>query len=355
MKRGTMLKRKIIIVFSTMFLFSLVSYMLIAAFGRKESVRDKEEKTVVTSFYPVYLITKNLVQEVEGVQVLNLTENHTGCLHDYQLTTKDMLLLETADLLVINGGGMELFIEQAVKKLAGLAIIDSCEGIELLAGEPHNHEHSDEHGSENALSAVLTRQEVSEKETKEEGKTKGAAGTKEDLEIEETAAENGHVWMDMGRYSMQIHTIADGLCRIFPDREEQIAANEAAYLEKITALSLEYADLKELLSQVPVITFHDAFVYLCDSLNMEIVHTLDLDADSALSAGEIAMIEDEIHLHNVRYLLADMENGGIAEQIAAESGCEVLYLNPLTFGADELNAYLSGMRTNFEQLKQILR
>ena len=46
MKRGTMLKRKIIIVFSTMFLFSLVSYMLIAAFGRKESVRDKEEKTV---------------------------------------------------------------------------------------------------------------------------------------------------------------------------------------------------------------------------------------------------------------------------------------------------------------------
>ena len=339
MKRGTMLKRKIIIVFSTMFLFSLVSYMLIAAFGRKESVRDKEEKTVVTSFYPVYLITKNLVQEVEGVQVLNLTENHTGCLHDYQLTTKDMLLLETADLLVINGGGMELFIEQAVKKLAGLAIIDSCEGIELLAGEPHNHEH----GSENALSAVLTGREVSD------------AGTKEDLEIEETAAENGHVWMDMERYSMQVHTIADGLCRIFPDREEQIGANEAAYLEKITALSLEYADLKELLSQVPVITFHDAFVYLCDSLNMEIVHTLDLDADSALPAGEIAMIEDEIHLHNVRYLLADMENGGIAEQIAAESGCEVLYLNPLTFGADELNAYLSGMRTNFEQLKQILR
>ena len=88
---------------------------------------------------------------------------------------------------------------------------------------------------------------------------------------------------------------------------------------------------------------------------MEVVHTLDLDADSALSAGEIALIEDEIFLHGVRYLLADPENGEIAGQIAAESGCEVLYLDPLTSGREELNAYLSGMQANFDQLKQISR
>lgn len=339
-----MLKRKIIIVFATMFLFSLISYMLIAAFGRGGSAYGKEKK-IVTSFYPVYLITENLLEGVEGVQVLNLTENHTGCLHDYQLTTKDMLLLETADLLVINGGGMELFVEQAVKKLAGLVIIDSCEGMELLAGESHDHSH----GSSNAQSAVSA------------GQKRGSAGisaAKEGWEVEETAGgvvENGHVWMDMERYRVQIHTIAAGLCRAFPEDKEKIDANKFAYLEKIAALSLEYEDLKESLSQVPVITFHDAFVYLCDPLNMEVVHTLDLDADSALSAGEIALIEDEIHLHGVRYLLADLENGEIAGQIAAESGCEVLYLNPLTSGTKELNAYLSGMQANFEQLKQILR
>lgn len=327
MKRGIMLKRKIIIVFATMFSFSLISYMLIAAFGRKESAYG-EEKKIVTSFYPVYLITRNLVEGMEGVQVLNLTENHTGCLHDYQLTTKDMLLLETTDLLVINGGEMELFIEQAVEKLAELTIIDSCEGMELLAGESHDHDH--EHDNLDEQSTVSTGQES-------------------------TVAENGHVWMDMERYRMQIDTIADGLCQAFPEDKEQIDTNASVYLEKVAALSLEYKDLKELLSQVPVITFHDAFVYLCDSLNMEIVHTLDLDADSALSAGEIAMIEDEIRLHGVRYLLAEEENGEIAGRIAAESGCEVLYLNPLTSGTKDLNAYLSGMRANFEQLKQISR
>ncbi len=325
-----MLKRKIIIVFVTMFSFSLVSYMLIAAFGRRGNVYG-EEKKIVTSFYPVYLITENLLEGVEGVRVLNLTENHTGCLHDYQLTTKDMLLLETANLLVINGGGMELFVEQAVKKLAGLVIIDSCEGMELLAGESHDHHH----GSSNAQSAVSTGQEGEE--------------------IAGEVVENGHVWMDMERYCEQIHTIAAGLCRALPEDKEQIEANEFAYLEKVVALSSEYEDLKESLSEVPVITFHDAFVYLCDPLNMEVVHTLDLDADSALSAGEIALIEDEIFLHGVRYLLADPENGEIAGQIAAESGCEVLYLDPLTSGREELNAYLSGMQANFDQLKQISR
>ena len=63
--------------------------------------------TVVTSFYPMYIATLNIVDGVEGVRLENLSEPQTGCLHDFQLTPEDMKLLSTADVFVINGGGIE--------------------------------------------------------------------------------------------------------------------------------------------------------------------------------------------------------------------------------------------------------
>lgn len=333
-----MLKRKLCIIIVTMVVFSMVSYGLIVAFGRKTPVRGDEEKNILTSFYPVFLITRNLTQGMEGVRVVNLTENHTGCLHDYQLTAKDMLLLETADLLVINGGGMELFVEQAARKLDGLGILDSCEGMELLAGNGHRHDHGHD-GEEVGGGGHLDEEETIHSS---DGPASGES-------------ENGHVWMDMERYLLQVHTIADGLCIAFPGQEAAVRANEAAYCEKVTALLAECNALRESLEGIPVVTFHDAFAYFCDSLGIEVVHGIDLDADSALSAGEIAELTDEIRLHGVRYLLAERETGGIAEQVAAETGCTVLYLNPLTSGEDTLDMYLTTMRENLEIMEGVLQ
>ncbi|MDE7327318.1 MAG: metal ABC transporter substrate-binding protein [Lachnospiraceae bacterium] len=336
------MKRKLGIIFATMLIFSISSYFLVMTFGRKPLVRGEEEKNIVTSFYPVYIITGNLMQGIRGVRVVNLTENHTGCLHDYQLTTKDMLLMETADLLVINGGGMELFIKQAAEKLSGLTVVDSCEGMELLEGKAHDHDH--DHGQEEDS----FKEQNPKKEDMEEGQD---AMFREDTEEME---ENGHVWMDMGRYQMQVHTVADGLCAAYPELAGQIRENERIYCGKIAALMQEYTDLKEILSGLLTITFHDAFIYLCDSFGTEVVHGIDLDADSALSAGELAQLADEIRLHGVCYLLAEKETGGLAEQVARETGSTVVYLDPLTSGEDDLDAYLTAMRANLEELRSIL-
>ena len=134
-----MFRRKLSIVFCIMLCFSIISFGLILAFGRKPADVSKKEVVVVASIYPVYLITKNLCDGVDGVQVVNLTENLTGCAHDYQLTTKDMLMLETADILVVNGGEMELFITGAAEKLTDIAIVDSSKGISFLSGNAHTH------------------------------------------------------------------------------------------------------------------------------------------------------------------------------------------------------------------------
>ena len=49
---------------------------------------------MVTSFYPMYIMALNVTDGVEGVKVDNMAGQQTGCLHDYQLQTKDMKNLE---------------------------------------------------------------------------------------------------------------------------------------------------------------------------------------------------------------------------------------------------------------------
>ena len=53
-------------------------------------------ETVVTSFYPIYLFALNLTQGIDGITIRNLAAPNTGCLHDYQLSTGDMKVLNKA-------------------------------------------------------------------------------------------------------------------------------------------------------------------------------------------------------------------------------------------------------------------
>ena len=85
-------------------------------------------QSVLTSFYPVYLITQRITNGTE-INVQNMARPQTGCLHDYQLTTLDMRLLSSANVLIINGAGMEhSFIEKAVDE-TNINVIDSSEGL----------------------------------------------------------------------------------------------------------------------------------------------------------------------------------------------------------------------------------
>lgn len=70
-----------------------------------------------------------------------MAQPQTGCLHDYQLSSGDMRKLNQADLFIVNGGGMESFLDNALELFPDLNIIDTSEGVTKL-DEPE-HEHSE--------------------------------------------------------------------------------------------------------------------------------------------------------------------------------------------------------------------
>ena len=106
-----------------MLLLLLPCLLLGGCGGQRED--GKKEFRIVTSFYPVYIDVINIAKGIDGVSVVNMTKPQTGCLHDYQLTTEDMKTLESADAFVINGGGMESFMEKAMKQNKDLKVVDA--------------------------------------------------------------------------------------------------------------------------------------------------------------------------------------------------------------------------------------
>ena len=258
--------------------------------------------TVVASFYPMYIATENIIGEAEGITLKNLSEPETGCLHDYQLTPEDMKTLKTADIFVVNGGGIENFISDVVSEDKGLKIV--------YAGH-EDHE------------------------------------------------ENAHYWMSIPLYEEQIDNIAKGLAAADPDEKRRTVyeKNAKAYKDKLKELSSLEEEIKETSEGAHVIIFHEALELLSEDLGMETVYTMDLDEERQISAKEVAEVIDEIKNNDVRFILAEETYGSeMAERVKEETGVSVLYLDPLTRANGDTSAfaYIKKMKDNLLKIRDAL-
>ena len=67
------------------FLLGILTGILVLCFTGCMAEKEEDNFCVVTSFYPLYISALNVTDGVEGVEVVNMAGQQTGCLHDYQL------------------------------------------------------------------------------------------------------------------------------------------------------------------------------------------------------------------------------------------------------------------------------
>ena len=314
-----MFKKKLGFLLGIMVLLSVASYMICQGVDKTKET-EEDNFLLVTSFYPMYILAQNITEGVDGILVSNLTQNQTGCLHDYQLTSKDMKLLSNADAFLINGAGMELFIDKVIEQLTKLPMIEASHGISLLEGVEHHHAHEEQ----------------------------------EDEKEEHEHSENGHVWMDMERYQMQISTAVEQLKELLPEKAEQLTMAGTSYQAKVQELLEQVELLKQQTQGLPVVIFHEAFAYLAEALDMEVIAVLSLDEESVPSAGEIAEVIEEINYHGSALIFIEEQYASHADKIVAETLAEVIYLDPLVTGTGEKESYLTGMEQNLQKIKESL-
>lgn len=319
------MKKKSLFMIGIMLVLSLCSIIYIKILEGNNG-DAKEKITIVTSFYPIYIAASNVVADVEGIELINLAENQTGCLHDYQLTTQDMKTLEEADVFIINGGGIESFMEGITENYPDLLVIDTSEGIDFLPSEGTSHDHDHEH-----------------------------EGAHEDEHGHEHGDVNPHIWLDPSRYIMQVGNIRDGLISFNKENGTIYNNNAAQYIGEVEKVREElFESLKDPLNK-EIVIFHDGFAYLSDILGLDLVYTVNLEEDTTLSAGEIGEIIDEIRYHGVKALYTEEQYSlQIPANVGKETGVEVYVINTIVDGDGTRDSYINGMRSNIQVLKNSL-
>lgn len=270
--------------------------------SRTNTEGNEGEITIVTSFYPMYIAAMNVVGDTEGVVLSNLSEPQTGCLHDFQLTPEDMKLLSSADIFIINGGGLESFMEEIAADYPDLSVIEASKELTLLQGED---------------------------------------------------GENAHVWMSIGAYRTQVATIAAMLSELDPVHAAQYAENAKAYQEKLSALQKRQEEITKLANGTSIVLLHEAFAYLAADYGLPVSAGLNLDEERQVSAGEAAEMLAAIQEDDVQYTFAEELYGErMGDMLEAEAGVQVLYLDVLNRGTYDADSYLTGMQRNMELLEE---
>jgi zinc transport system substrate-binding protein len=272
-----------------------------------------KETTIVTSFYPMFIFTQNITAGVPGVDVVNMTQPQTGCLHDYQLSPSDIKLLEKAQIFVINGAGLENFMDKLTGQLTELKIAEASKGIELLK--------------------------------EKDGSTDSAA------------VSNPHVWVSISGAILEVKNIGRQLAELDPANADQYLSNTEAYVKKLEAQKIKmHEELKDLKYR-DIVTFHEAFSYFAKEFNLNVAAVIEREPGVEPSAGELADTVDRIKSLNVKALFAEPQySSKAAETIARETGAMVYYLDPIVTGTvnADPDSYIRIMDENLKTLVKAL-
>lgn len=311
------------------------------AFGSTKNTDEADDMlTVVTSFYPMYIAALNIVDGVEGVRLENLSEPQTGCLHDFQLTPEDMKLLSTADVFVINGGGIESFMSDVAKAYPKLDVVEACEKVALLSEDDADSDHDHDHDADTESDSDHDHDHEADAES-------------DSAHDHDHGDENAHAWMSVPRYRTMVQTIASRLAEKDAKHADEYYANAKAYDAKLAVLEEKINSIKSLTNGQNIIIFHEAYAYVADDFSMNACYLLDLDEERSVSAGEIKQVIGAIKDEGVSVILAEELYGkSMGDTVSRETDVHVIYIDPLNRGEYDKVSYLYGMEHNIELIKE---
>jgi ABC-type Zn uptake system ZnuABC Zn-binding protein ZnuA len=295
-----------------------------SASGSAASDSSSDGLKVVATTTQVADLTRNIVGDTDGVELTQLIQaNQTA--HGYDPSVADLTALGNADVLVINGAGLEEWLDDAITASGFDGVtIDSDEGITILddeAGHDHAHE-GDEHEHEG--------EEHAEGDEHAEGEEHADEG-EEHAEGEEGHHHDGgnpHIWTSVENAEVMAANIAEGLATASETHAADFETNAADYAAQLADLD---GWIHENIDAVPaeqrlLVSNHDAFGYFTAAYGITYVGSIipSFDDNAEPSAAEIDTLVAAIAETGVKAVFSEASiSPKAADTIAAEAGVTV--------------------------------
>ncbi|MBA3976587.1 MAG: zinc ABC transporter substrate-binding protein [Nitrosopumilus sp.] len=275
--------------------FSIVSFSVLILghieFGGENKINSvyalNEALSVVTSVSPI----TNMVQNVGGDKI-----NLTGLVpegvnsHTFELVPSDVIKLNKADLVIINGLFLEDNIEKAVNEL-----LKKNPNIQLLKL------------GDNTVNSTDWIFDFSF--PKEQGHP------------------NPHLWLNVA-YALQfVNLTRDKLIEMDPNNTDYYNDNSNRYISLLKQLD---EGIKSSVETIPpenreLVTYHDSWAYFAPRYNMTVIGAVQPSDFSEPSPLDIAKLIDQIKNEKVPAIFAsEVFSSKIVDQIAKESNVAIV-------------------------------
>lgn len=238
--------------------------------------------------------------------------------HSYEPAPQDVAKIANAQVVIINGAGLETFLERLLTTAGGQQrLIDASAGLESREVDEHEGE-AHEHESD------------------------------------------PHFWLDPNLVIAYVENIRDGLSEADPDGAAAYAANATAYIAQLQELDQW---ITSQVQQVPperrlLVTNHESFGYYADRYGFRVIGTLipSVSSLASPSAQQLAQLVDQIRATGAPAIFLESgTNPQLAQQVAQEAGVRLVTgLYTHTPGPDA-PTYIGMIRYNTSKIVEALK
>jgi zinc/manganese transport system substrate-binding protein len=237
-----------------------------------------------------------------------------GDTHVYQPKPADAKELGAARLIVVNGLGLEGWIDRLIKASGAKAPV------------------------------VVATKGIKPQQMREEGR----------VEVDP------HAWQSIANAKIYVANIRDGLIAADPEGASAYRTNANNYLGKLDA---QEAEVKREIAKIPpgrrqIITTHDAFGYFGTAYGFRFIAPEGVSTETEASARDVAKIIRQIKAQKIpAVFLENVTDPRLVRSIAAESGATVggtLYSDALSPVDGPASTYIDMMRNNARELAAAL-
>jgi len=291
----------------------LVLALLAALLGGMACKQEEssDRLTVVATIFPLADFVKNVAGD--RVDVITLLRPGDSP-HTYEPTARDMKAVARATLLVVNGAGLDFWVEKLksaasdnMVELDTSAILEE-EGL-LLSGDEHE------------------------------------------------GGVNPHYWLDPVLAQMQVEAIAAALVAADPGNKESYLGNAADYVAELKSLDAEIKNETQSFSSREFITFHPAWTYFARRYGLVEAAVIEESPGKDPTIDEQRRIIDLARELNVKVIFAEPQfSTKVADTIADGSGAKVLLLDPIGGpGLAGRDSYIALMRYDVGQMGEAMK
>lgn len=348
-------------------LFLLAGILLFSGCSKgaetKDAGKDTENKEglkVYASVYPIYDFAKKIAGDKLDVEMVmpQGTEPHGG-----EPDTKAIKNLESADLFIYNGAGLESWTDKVIDSLSNkdLKVVEASEGVDLIksshdhedeyhdhegAEENHNHEAEENHDHNHEAAENNHNHEAHEEDHEHEGHHHGPM--------------DPHVWISPKNAKIEMENIKNGLVELDKENADYYESNYQKYAKMLDELDAKYSEKLRDLPNKTIVVSHEAYGYLCRDYNLTQIGIKGVNAETEPDAKKMAEIINYVKENKITTIFTEeLIDPKVSKIIADETGCLVKVLSPIEGLSEEQiknnEDYFSIMEENLENLVGALK